>query len=187
MSKPVPYRSSESKAKSVYIITRLAQGATVQQIAEELGVTVSTVHQRVRRETDWWLQNMGNVVAQIKVTQTQQLQYIYSQAMLAWMLSAEVDESGKPTKAGDAKYLDSAMRSLSEVRKIWNADDKIEVTDEGNAIISREKAGLTVNQVNEVLQVLESIDALPAGIDLDKIQSEIIPSEIDYTDDDEEE
>lgn len=179
-SKPIRYMNKESEARSIYIITRMAQGATVQQIAKELEVSVGTVQNRVKRETEWWLQNMGNVVAQIKVMQTQQLSYIYGQAMQSWQLSAGVDEEGKVSKEGDVNYLNTAMKSLSEVRRIWNAEDKIEIMEDGNAVISPEKQGLAIDQLGEVLQVLENIQALPPGIDLSKVESQIIPSESTY-------
>ena len=175
------YRSKKSEAKSIFALARLAQGATVQQIAKELDLSESSVYVRIRRESDEWLKKMGNVIAQVKIMQTQQLHYIYGQAIETWKISAAVDEAtGLPTKEGDARYLETAMKSLGEVRKIWNADQPIEWTEEGDAIVSTAKEGLTVNQVGEVLQVLESINALPAGMDLEKIQAHVIPSEATY-------
>lgn len=75
-------------------------------------------------------------VAKIKDEQTQQLRFIYEEAMQAWERSKQVEEiqtarstqSGKETsltkrgQVGNPAYLDTAMRALADIRKIWGVE-----------------------------------------------------------------
>jgi len=176
------YQNNASLAKSIYILDRMAQGANADTIAEELGVSRATVTARLRQEYNYYLEQMGNIVATIKMDQTAKLQYIYQQAIQAWNLSAKV-EDGKVGRPGDPKYLDSAMKSMAEVRKIWNADRDIEITKDGFVLPDTEERkalGTSPNPVKDVISVLQQTGALPANIDMDLIRERLIPIEGEY-------
>jgi len=175
------YQNTESEAKSLYILDRAAQGATMQQIADELNLSVAAVNQRYRKEAKSQLGNMANIVAEIKLFQTQQLGYIYNQAVKSWQLSADVDEeTGDPTKPGDPKYLDTAMKSMADVRKIWQADKPIEITPDGAAFpvdTTAKALGGNLDRVQDVLLIFQEIGVLPPEVDMEQVGEHLIPVE----------
>ena len=59
------YKNENSEARSLYILDRAAQGASWQQIANELGISVAAVQQRYRKEARGQLSHMANIVAEL--------------------------------------------------------------------------------------------------------------------------
>lgn len=174
------YKNKESEATSIYILDRASQGASMQQIADELGMSVSAVQSRYRKEAKIQLSKMANIVAEIKLLQTQQLGYIYNQAIASWQISAKIDDNGMPTREGDTKYLDAAMRSLKDVRQIWQADKPIEITPEGAAFPQDDTASLlggNINQMEDVMLILQELGELPAEVDMEQVSEHLIPIE----------
>lgn len=178
------YRSDQSLAKSVYILDRIAQGATINQIAIELNVTEGSIRARLREEYQAFLEDMTNIVAGIKIDHTQRLEYIYRQAVQSWQISADVNKTtGEPQADGDIQYLNMAMKAMSEIRKIWNADRELEVTEAGALLpVGKEKKelGASPNPVKDVLTILQSLEAIPSNIDYDKIIDDMAPIEGNY-------
>lgn len=172
------YANQKSLAKSVYALARAAQGASIQQIAKELDVTEDTARRRLRQEMDDALKSMTNVVADIKVMQTQQYNYIYGQAIQSWQLSAAVDENGSPTQAGDVKYLDSAMKSLKDIRQIWNANRDIEISDEGDLTLVDDTQQLDVDNIEQVLIALADLNVVEGDLNIEELQSHLLPKEV---------
>jgi len=175
------YRNKESEAKSIYILDRASQGASMRQIADELNEPVQNIQARYRKEAKAQLSQFANIVAEIKFLQTQQLEYIRDQAIKSWQRSAAVDEStGKPTKEGDPKYLDVAMKSMAEVRKIWDANQALKLTDKGAAFPIDETAealGGNLNIAQDVLLIFQDIGVIPPEIDMDIVAEHLVPVE----------
>ena len=173
----------ESESKTLYILDRVSQGATIRQIAEELGMSIPAVQARYRKETRLQLANMTNIVAEVKIMQTQQLGYIYNQAVKSWQLSAKVDvNTGEPTIEGDAKYLDTAMKALKDTRTIWNADQPLDFLPGGGVIPveeGAEKFGGNIDQVGDVLLILKEL-GMPGyeSLETDQVQELLIPTEM---------
>ena len=121
---------------------------------------------------------MGNIVAMIKVDQTHKLQYIYGEAMEAWELSGEPIGEDDRKRPGDPAYLTAGMKALSEIRKIWNVEQPMDITPEGLALpITKEnaktKAGIP-DQLKDVWLILQQAGQIPSDIDYDVIEESLL-------------
>lgn len=140
------------------------QGWTQTRIAQQLGVTQATISRDLKWASQRALADLTAVVEQTKREQVHQLERIADEALQSWERSkanyksvsktvkgtrsdGEGTEESTTTKveerAGDVRYLNTAMGALSDIRKILGADAPIAVdleVDDLDAAIRRELA-----------------------------------------------
>lgn len=176
----------ETLPERLYILDQLASGKTIQELATQLDVPIGQLRRQVKEEQEYYLKQMGNAVAEIKIMQTRQYTSIYNQAMKAWERSTQPDDDGNPTKSGDSRLLDTAMKALKELKVLWQADQPIEYTEDGMRALpagtekKKTPSASNPNQVEDVLLVLQQLEMLPQNIDVEKVQAGLEPIEGDF-------
>lgn len=139
-------RPYEPSPRDLDIYTAICEGDTLRDVGKKHKLSHVSVRE-IRDKVEKWLipQHMDRI-RQIKVRQNCQLDYIYSQSMAAWQKSKEspteetdhVDADGesshtlkKKSTAGDPAFLNVAIKTLADIRKIWGADSPVPKDDTG--------------------------------------------------------
>lgn len=121
----------QSLAEDTYVMERLSQGASIQQVAREAGITRATVYKKMKQVAKDFMANAGEMALTVKIAQDEQLAHIYEQALEAWHKSKEdiVDKDGNIIRQspGDIKYLDAARRALKDINDLWGASAPVRV------------------------------------------------------------
>jgi predicted transcriptional regulator len=117
-------------------------GWSQHQIAADLGISQAAVSKLLKRTEGRTLREMTAVIERQKVRQAMRLEHIYAQAMQAWEQSktdrsrkrqrktqgasggpgATVAEIVVENQHGDPRYLEQALKALTDHRKLWGLD-----------------------------------------------------------------
>lgn len=151
-----------------------AKGSKSQtQVGVMFDLAQSRVSVLVNKINRWlWLETMDDIRL-IKMQQVQSLNYVYREAMRSWETSKGFQvtltsrtklgvklEKTRTIKrdSGDAKYLEIALKTLEDIRKITGANAPIEVRHSGElrvAGLSLEDAYIAkIRRLNEGLELL---------------------------------
>lgn len=150
-----------------------AKGSKSQkQVGVMFNLAQSRVNVIVNKINRWlWLETMDDIRL-VKMQQVQSLTYVYREAMRAWerskgfnktLMTKRSKESVEKTRTvkhhcGEAKYLEIALKTLEDIRKITGANAPIEIRHSGElrvAGLSLEDAyKAKIRRLNEGLELL---------------------------------
>ena len=153
------------ETRVAYTLDRTAQGASVRQIANELGVMPSTVRKYLSKISNAFIRRWPEMAAQIKGTQTLQIEEIIADLFQQYSRSKEINQDGM----GDLDILKVLRQYMGDLRTIWGADEPLELDDSDNPYVVREE--LDANQLLDVIRGLKQVGALPAELDMQKLEA----------------
>jgi hypothetical protein len=158
-----------------YAFQRKIQGASNAQIAREIGISPSRVGAILQEHSARWLQERPEIIAHLKVLQTQQTQHIYSQAMQSWNLSAEIDEQGNPTKEGNPVYLNTALKAAEKMGDIWGTTQPLTIKAE-NIVAIQQNTQEQVSQPDtmaEIISVMKQVGLIEHDMDMETLKDDL--------------
>lgn len=132
------------RARELRAVELAIHGSSQHAIAAELHISQAAVSKLLKRADDRVLQELSDRIERQKVRHTQRLERLFSESMTAWEKSKEdatrrrqrksgsddgtsiagqtVAEVVVETQHGDPRYLESARKALTDLRKIWGLD-----------------------------------------------------------------
>lgn len=128
---------------------------SVSDIAAELGVTHSTVHDAVRRAELWMRRELFADVVALRVRQTELLEQAAAEVLQKW------------SDSSDIRCLAEARRLLVDIRKIWGIDkppraEAADVeTEELERVAGRSRADALRAQAARLIQAADELTIKP--------------------------
>jgi predicted DNA-binding protein YlxM (UPF0122 family) len=128
---------------------------SVADIAAELGVTHSAVHDVVRRTELWMRRELFADVVALRVRQTELLERAAAELLQKWGDSSDI------------RFLAEARRLLLDIRKMWGVDKPPRAeaadarTEEPDRVAGRSRADALRAQAARLIQAADELDGEP--------------------------
>lgn len=132
-------RENEPSPRDLEIYAQVCAGRTQQAVGDDFGLSRQRIHVIVRQVEAWLTPQMVEHVREIKARHTTSLEHVFREAMGAWEKSkadrlkfrrgttpnGEIDETTREQSCGDPRFLDAAMKALTDIRRMWGANEPL--------------------------------------------------------------
>ena len=130
-------RENEPSPRDLEIYAQVCAGRTQQAVGDAFGLSRQRIHVIVRQVEAWLAPQLVERVRELKARHTTSLEHVFRESMAAWEKSkadrlkfrngttanGEINETTREQTCGDPRFLDAAMKALTDIRKMWGANE----------------------------------------------------------------
>lgn len=130
---------TQPSPRDITIYEAVCAGRSQVDVGKEHKLSRQRVCQIVQAVETWLVPQMVERVRELKTRHTTSLEHVFREAMGAWEKSkgdrlkfrrgstanGEIDETTREQSCGDPRFLDAAMKALTDIRKMWGANEPL--------------------------------------------------------------